>query len=152
MSSRTAIPRLRAEEAALAGEGPQKKEGRASGHHPPVAPSSLWHHQPTRRRPPVPAHRPPKSRLGGDLLELLLLLVGIGLTLGIALMDYAAGPHISCSIFYLIPVIACAWWGGSPHGILVALAGVITWHTADLVENPAIPLSAGLFNGAARFG
>jgi diguanylate cyclase (GGDEF)-like protein len=82
----------------------------------------------------------------------LLLAGGLLLTALIALVDYASGPHLSCGSFYLLPVAACAWWGGFPHGILLALAGSVAWHRIDYLENPHIPAWAGAWNGVVRFG
>jgi diguanylate cyclase (GGDEF)-like protein len=76
-----------------------------------------------------------------------LLLVGL-----VGLFDYLTGPHLSFSLFYLIPVVACAWWGGYPHGIFVALAGAVVWHCVDLLEDPSLPAAAGVWNGVVRFG
>ncbi len=70
----------------------------------------------------------------------------------IAWLDLATGPNLSCSIFYLVPVVACAWWGGFPHGILLALGGSVAWHLVDTIENPMIPPGAGVWNGIVRFG
>src|SRR5579871_302407 len=60
-----------------------------------------------------------------------LALVGL-----IAFLDYVTGPDLSVTLFYLIPAAAVAWWGGLPHGILIALAGSISWHFIDVLENP----------------
>jgi diguanylate cyclase (GGDEF)-like protein len=70
----------------------------------------------------------------------------------IALLDYGTGPALSLSIFYLIPVAACAWWGGFSHGTLLSLAAALAWAFVDALENPAIPPGIGLWNGIARFG
>jgi len=82
----------------------------------------------------------------------LLVIAGLLLVALIALVDYWTGPHLSLSIFYLIPVAACAWWGGFPHGILLSLGGAVAWHTVDGLENPAIPAIFMLWNGVVRFG
>jgi len=82
----------------------------------------------------------------------LLVVAGLLLVALIALFDYWTGPHLSLSIFYLIPVAACAWWGGFPHGILLSLGGAVAWHTVDALENPAIPSIFMLWNGVVRFG
>ena len=85
------------------------------------------------------------------LREAALLGGGVLCVALIAWLDFITGPHLSCSIFYLIPVAACAWWGGFPHGILLALAGSIGWHLVDWLENPLIPEIIGVWNGIARF-
>ncbi len=88
------------------------------------------------------------NRVGAGLLTVGGLLA-VALT---ALVDYATGPELSLSIFYLIPVAACAWWGGFAHGILLALAGAVAWHVVDSLENPLLPVSIGLWNSVVRFG
>jgi diguanylate cyclase (GGDEF)-like protein len=87
-----------------------------------------------------------------DLRAGLLVALGLAVVGLIAWLDYATGPDLSLSIFYLIPVAACAWWGGFPHGILLALAGAVAWHHVDALENPTIPVAIGLWNGVVRFG
>jgi diguanylate cyclase (GGDEF)-like protein len=82
----------------------------------------------------------------------LVLLAGLGLVIGIGLIDYATGPHLNVSVFYLLPVAACAWWGGFAHGILMALAGAVAWQLVDFAENPAIPAIYIIWNGVVRFG
>jgi len=96
--------------------------------------------------------RIPSVLFRDGLLGGLLVLGGLLLVALIALLDYATGPNLSLSIFYLIPVAACAWWGGFPHGILLSLAGAVAWHTIDHVENPIIPPVAEVWNGVVRFG
>jgi diguanylate cyclase (GGDEF)-like protein len=76
-----------------------------------------------------------------------LLLVAL-----IALLDYGTGPNLSFGIFYLIPVAACAWWGGFAPATLVTLAGALAWHAVDGLENPLITVTAAVWNGVARFG
>jgi diguanylate cyclase (GGDEF)-like protein len=83
--------------------------------------------------------------------EVLLVLVGLALVALIAVLDYWTGPYVSFGIFYLIPVAACAWWGGFSHGILLTLAGSIAWHVVDSLENPLIPAAVGIWNGITRF-
>ena len=82
----------------------------------------------------------------------LLVAGGFLLVALIAVLDLETGPHLSLGIFYLIPVAACAWWGGLPHGILLALAGAVAGHIVDLIEKPMTPPVAGVWNGVVRFG
>jgi diguanylate cyclase (GGDEF)-like protein len=83
--------------------------------------------------------------------ESLLAVGGMLFVALIGLLDYGTGPSISFGIFYLIPVAACAWWGGFSHGILLSLAGSVAWSMVDALENPLIPASAQVWNGLARF-
>jgi diguanylate cyclase (GGDEF)-like protein len=82
----------------------------------------------------------------------LLSLVCAAIVALIALVDYATGPLLSLSIFYLLPIAACAWWGGFAHGILLSLAGAVAWHIVDAYEIPGLPAYVGLWNGIVRFG
>jgi diguanylate cyclase (GGDEF)-like protein len=94
----------------------------------------------------------PSAKPGSDgLCGAVLVAAGVVGVLLIALVDLATGPQLSCSIFYLLPVAACAWWGGFPHAILVALAGSLAWHIVDHIENPHLAHSAAMWNGAVRF-
>ncbi len=113
-------------------------------------------HLPSSRTPAVTTDRraarcPPPDRWG-FLREALLVTIAVLLTALIGLVDYRTGPDLSFGSFYLLPVVLCAWWGGVPHGIFLALAGAITWHAVDHIENPAIPLAAAVWNGLVRFG
>ena len=81
-----------------------------------------------------------------------LIAAGVALVLLIALVDYWTGPYLSLSIFYMIPVAACAWWGGFPHGILVSLAAAVAWYAVDGLEGQAMPPIFMLWNGVVRFG
>ena len=76
-------------------------------------------------------------------------LIGVSL---IALLDYETGPALSLSVFYLIPVGLCAWWGGFSHGILLSIAGAVAWNLVDSLENPDLPAAIGLWNAIVRFG
>lgn len=82
----------------------------------------------------------------------LVVLGGLALVGLIALLDYGTGPYLSFSIFYLIPVALCAWWSGFAPAIIVALAGALTWHFIDAIQNPLMPAVAGIWNGIVRFG
>src|SRR5687767_4185595 len=70
----------------------------------------------------------PGARGRGDALGTLPLAGGLVLVALVALLDYATGPQLSFSLFYLAPVLGCAWWGGFPQGVLVALVGSVAWH------------------------
>ena len=95
--------------------------------------------------------RLPIGNMDGASAWLLTLggLIGVGV---IALLDYETGPDLSLSIFYLIPVGICAWWGGFSHGILLSLAGSLAWSLVDSLENPAMPPAIGLWNAIVRAG
>jgi diguanylate cyclase (GGDEF)-like protein len=69
-----------------------------------------------------------------------------------AWLDYRTGCNYSFSLFYLLPVAACAWWGGFSCGILLALSGAVAWHAVDALRDPAGPATVAAWNGIVRFG
>jgi diguanylate cyclase (GGDEF)-like protein len=110
-----------------------------------------------RQLPPPFALDPGPGQLAAavflDGLSSCLLVAGCSvLVAAIALLDYATGPYLSFSFFYLIPVAACAWWGGFSHGVLLSLVGAVAWYLVDATENPGIPALFMLWNGVVRFG
>jgi diguanylate cyclase (GGDEF)-like protein len=97
---------------------------------------------------PGPAAR---AFLGGGG-GLLLALGGLLLTGLIGWLDHATGHKLSFAIFYLIPIACGAWWGGFPHGILLALAATLAWHGVEALDGPAVHPGVALWNGVVRFG
>jgi len=81
----------------------------------------------------------------------LPLVGGLLVVVLVALLDYLTGPQLSFSLFYLAPVLGCAWWGGFPQGVLVALAGAVAWHAVDYVENPDQAPVIRLWNDVVLF-
>lgn len=70
----------------------------------------------------------------------------------IAVLDKWTGPYLDFGIFYLLPVMICAWWYNFPAALLLALAGTIAWHSIEVSEQPFLPLTCTLWNGITRFG
>jgi diguanylate cyclase (GGDEF)-like protein len=83
--------------------------------------------------------------------KMLLVIASLLLVVAIGFLDYWTGPYLSFGAFYLIPVAACAWWGGLSHGLLLALAATSAWCLVDGLENPDIPTAVGVWNGIVRF-
>jgi hypothetical protein len=75
----------------------------------------------------------------GDLGGILLVAAGTLFTALVALLDHHTASRYSFSLFYLIPVAACAWWGGFSCGIFLALAGTVAWYGVDSFRDPTIP-------------
>ena len=66
-----------------------------------------------------------------DLAEWMLLAVLVGI------LDYATGPFISLTLFYLLPVAGAAWFAGQRAGFIVAVtAGVAAVISDVLVQTP----------------
>ncbi len=62
----------------------------------------------------------------------------------IGFIDYITGTEISLAVFYMLPVAFAVWFVGKRAGILIAVAGTLTWLCAELLWNvhyssPGIP-------------
>jgi diguanylate cyclase (GGDEF)-like protein len=91
---------------------------------------------------------PPRQRLHANLAFagsclLVVLLV---------LLDRLTGPYLDFGIFYLLPVMICAWWYNFPAALLIALAGTIAWNLVELSQQPRMTEVCSLWNGITRFG
>lgn len=70
-----------------------------------------------------------------ELLPVWLLtgLALIGLAL-IGFFDYFTGPDYSFSIFYLVVVVASAWYQGRKSALLLSVAGTVIWFAAAIAS------------------
>lgn len=53
------------------------------------------------------------------------------LALGVAWLDYASGAGEHLGIFYLLPIVAGAWWLGRAGGVFFAVGCTVLWLVAD---------------------
>ena len=95
-------------------------------------------------------------RIGGRLPIRLSgaarLAASLGFVALVAVLDAGTNSRLSLSLFYLIPVAACAWWDGFAPGVLLSLAGSVSWQAVDCIEGPSAPPAAQLWNVVIRFG
>lgn len=83
----------------------------------------------------------------------LLLPVGGLAVIGLfAALNYLIGPKISFAILFLAPIALAAWWGGFAQGILLSLAGVISWQLVEAAADPDMVPAIQLWNAITRFG
>jgi len=64
-------------------------------------------------------------------------------------LDYVTGPDIGFSLFYLVPIVICGWFGGVTAGVIVALAAAIAWLTADVAWH-SVSWGVSVWNGFTR--
>ena len=81
-----------------------------------------------------------------------LILLCVFLMLLVALLDYFAGPDISTSIFYLLPIATIAWFVNQRNGLIFAIIAAILWFLVDYLTNPQIVLSVTFWNAIVRLG
>ncbi len=58
--------------------------------------------------------------------------VSIALLTIVAAVDFATGPEVSLSIFYLIPSALAAWFAGRKGGIVVGIISSMIWLSVEL--------------------
>ena len=76
---------------------------------------------------------------------------GVIATALVGWLDKITSPELALSIFYLVPVGMCAWFGGRAVGIIIALAAAAVWTFFDISQgrpysSPVIPY----WNGTVR--
>jgi diguanylate cyclase (GGDEF)-like protein len=80
----------------------------------------------------------------GKLQKPTLLFIAFVLTAGLGVIDYAIGPELAFSIFYLLPIMLAAWLVNRRAGVLISMTSAIVWLFADLFSresyiSPLIP-------------
>jgi hypothetical protein len=69
------------------------------------------------------------------------VLIGLGfvLVICIGIIDYWTGPVFSSLVFYLVPAIIVIKYVGRSAGILLSIAGALTWLLTELISSPSYP-------------
>jgi len=76
----------------------------------------------------------------------------------VGLLDYVTGPWMSFALFYVVPVLAAAWWLGRGPALAAGLAAAIFWFVAEAWGHRGEPTRVLLWNSpqppahAARHG
>ncbi len=81
-----------------------------------------------------------------------ITLSGLILVVLLGVIDYATGPVISFSIFYVLPISLLTWFAGERVGMIAAVMSAIAWLFADLATqatytHPLVPF----WNALVRF-
>lgn len=66
-------------------------------------------------------------------LRIVWLVVSLLVITGLAWLDNISGPDFAFALFYLVPVVAMAWWQGTRNGLVVALAASMGWSLVAFV-------------------
>ena len=61
------------------------------------------------------------------------MLLGIGITLVVAFIDYITGYELGLSLFYLFPIAIVSLFRGKVSGIFVAALGAICWTVSNRI-------------------
>jgi len=80
-------------------------------------------------------------------LTAVLLVAGIAL---VGLLNYLKGPWLSFALFYVIPVLAAAWWLGRGPALLAGMTAGIAWFEAEAWGHRGEPTRDLLWNSMSR--
>jgi diguanylate cyclase (GGDEF)-like protein len=85
------------------------------------------------------------------LPQSVLISVGSVMVLLVGILNHMAGPEISSTIFYLVPIVLVTWFTRRSIGFIFSILSALTWLIADLSSgtthfNSDIPY----WNGVAR--
>ena len=88
-----------------------------------------------------------------ELPQSVLISIGSIIVLLVGILNHLAGPEISSTIFYLIPIVLVTWFTRRSVGFIFSILSALTWLIADLTSgtthfNSDIPY----WNGVARLG
>lgn len=78
--------------------------------------------------------------------------LAIAFTVMVWILDYATGPQISTSIFYLIPISLTVWYIDTTTGIFFAIASAVTWLITDILTNVYSAPFSPYWNALVRLG
>jgi PAS domain-containing protein len=70
-----------------------------------------------------------------------IILTGLGgvLVVCIGIINYWTGPVFSSLLFYLVPAIIVIRYVGRSTGMLISIAGALTWLLTELISAPSYP-------------
>jgi diguanylate cyclase (GGDEF)-like protein len=74
----------------------------------------------------------------------------LSIVAAIGWLDAVTGPDVGFSLFYLVPIVTCAWLLGHRAAVAVAVASAIVWFLADHAARPGDVLSVSLWNSFTR--
>ncbi len=87
------------------------------------------------------------------LPQFVLILVASLLVLLVGILNHMAGPEVSSTIFYLIPIVMVTWLTRRSIGFIFSVLSALTWLIADLTSGTAHFNSDIIYwNGVARLG
>jgi diguanylate cyclase (GGDEF)-like protein len=87
------------------------------------------------------------------LPQSLLISVGSVMVISVGILNHIAGPQLSLTIFYMIPIALVTWFTRRSIGFIFSILGALTWLIADLTSGTTyFPPDIPYWNGVARLG
>jgi diguanylate cyclase (GGDEF)-like protein len=68
----------------------------------------------------------------------------------VGLLDYVTGPWVSFALFYVVPVLAAAWWLGSGAALVAGTAAGLCWFAVEAWGHRGEPTRVLLWNAISR--
>jgi diguanylate cyclase len=84
------------------------------------------------------------------ILRTLLGLAAVAALAFVGLLDYVTGPWLSFALFYVLPVLAAAWWLGRGPALLASLTAGIAWFEAEAWGHRGEPTRTLMWNSMSR--
>jgi diguanylate cyclase (GGDEF)-like protein len=85
------------------------------------------------------------------LPQSLLISVGSVMVLLVGILNYFAGPELSTTVFYLIPIALVTWFTQRSIGLILSLLSALAWLITDLTSGTKYYYSdIPYWNGVAR--
>jgi diguanylate cyclase (GGDEF)-like protein len=85
------------------------------------------------------------------LPQSLLISIGCVLVLLVGILTYLAGPELSSSIFFLVPIALVTWFTKRSIGLIVSILSALAWLIANLALGATYSDSTIVYwNGVAR--
>jgi diguanylate cyclase (GGDEF)-like protein len=86
-----------------------------------------------------------------NLPKSLLISVGFVTVLLVGILNHIAGPQLSVTIFYLIPIVLVTWFTERWIGFIFSILSALTWLIADLTSGATyFNLDIAYCNGVSR--
>ena len=88
-----------------------------------------------------------------NLPKSLLIFVGFVMVPLVGILHHIAGPQLSLTIFYMIPIALVAWFTERWFGFIFSILSALVWLVVDLTSGAAYSSSdIPYWNGLARLG
>jgi sigma-B regulation protein RsbU (phosphoserine phosphatase) len=90
-------------------------------------------------------------RFIGSMSRSTLIAIALCIAVALGVVDWATGPLISFTLFYLFPVAIVAWFVGRREALAMSLGCALIWTIADVTSAPlTLPTTIEAWNALVR--
>jgi hypothetical protein len=87
-----------------------------------------------------------KDRTGSYRLRWITMAIALAATLLIGFIEYATGRQVFVSVFFLLPIVCTAWFGGATAGGVVSMAAAALWFMINALIRLKLDMALLLLN------